>query len=66
MPLYEIKDSTLLDAHPSRMVEAKNVAAAIRFVASKYTARVMTPMEAAKLAGSGIKVESAGMEPSDA
>lgn len=59
MPLYEIRDSTMLDAHSSRMVEAKNVASAIRFVASKYTAKVLTPMEAAKLAGGGVAVESA-------
>lgn len=58
MPLYCVKDTSLLESAPPRMVEAKNAASAIRFVASKYVAAPLGPMDAAKLAASGVAIES--------
>ena len=45
---------------PTRLIEANNVAQAVRYVAQRITAQVAKPMQVAELMSNGVEVERAG------
>jgi hypothetical protein len=57
--IYCVEDTTLLETHPPRLIQAPNAAAAIRMVAAKYRATVPNGIRIAELVASGIRVEKA-------
>lgn len=57
--IYEIRDTSLLEAHPTRLIEAPTAAAAIRHVAAKYRASVPDTKRVVELLGRGANIEQA-------
>ena len=55
---YEVRDTTLLETHPPRLIEAPSAAAAIRIVASKYEAKIVNASRMAELFRQGVTPET--------